>query len=72
MCIRDRDNSHPLAEMLIGAALFVAGLLIPAMAVKLVLLIAAYLPVSYTHLDVYKRQDGHQGLHPCESRFLYS
>ena len=29
--------------MLIGAALFVAGLLIPAMAVKLVLLIAAYL-----------------------------
>ena len=40
---KEEDNSHPLAEMLIGAALFVAGLLIPAMAVKLVLLIAAYL-----------------------------
>ena len=39
----DKGGSHPLAEMLIGAALFVAGLLIPAMAVKLVLLIAAYL-----------------------------
>ena len=39
----DESGSHPLAEMLIGAALFVAGLLIPAMAVKLVLLIAAYL-----------------------------
>ena len=40
---KEEDNSHPLAEMLIGAALFVAGLLIPTMAVKLVLLIAAYL-----------------------------
>ena len=39
----DEGGSHPLAEMLIGAALFVAGLLIPVMAVKLVLLIAAYL-----------------------------
>ena len=40
---KEEDNSHPLAEMLIGAVLFVAGLLIPTMAVKLVLLIAAYL-----------------------------
>ena len=40
---KEESSSHPLAEMLIGAALFVAGLLIPAMAVKLVLLIAAYL-----------------------------
>ena len=40
---KEEDNSHPLAEMLIGAVLFVAGLLIPVMAVKLVLLIAAYL-----------------------------
>ena len=24
-------------------------------------------PVSYTHLDVYKRQDGHQGRRPGES-----
>ena len=40
---KEESSSHPLVEMLIGAALFVAGLLIPAMAVKLVLLIAAYL-----------------------------
>ena len=40
---KEESSSHPLAEMLIGAALFVAGLLIPVMAVKLVLLIAAYL-----------------------------
>ena len=40
---KEESSSHPLAEMLIGAALFVAGLLIPTMAVKLVLLIAAYL-----------------------------
>ena len=39
----ENEGSHLLAEMLIGAALFAAGLLIPAMAVKLVLLIAAYL-----------------------------
>ena len=40
---KEESSSHPLAEMLIGAALFVAGLLIPVVAVKLVLLIAAYL-----------------------------
>ena len=40
---KEESGSHPLAEMLIGAVLFVAGLLIPVMAVKLVLLIAAYL-----------------------------
>ena len=40
---KEEDSSHPLAEMLLGAALFAAGLLIPVMAVKLVLLIAAYL-----------------------------
>ena len=40
---KEENNSHPLAEMLIGAGLFVAGLLIPVMAAKLVLLIAAYL-----------------------------
>ena len=39
----DEKQSYPLAEMLIGAGLFAAGLAIPNMAVKLVLLIAAYL-----------------------------
>ena len=37
----DEKQSHPLAEMLIGAGLFAAGLAVPNMAVKLVLLIAA-------------------------------
>ena len=39
----DEEGSHPLAEMLIGAALFVAGLVIPVTAVKIVLMVAAYL-----------------------------
>ena len=39
----DEKQSHPLAEMLVGAGLFAAGLAVPNMAVKLVLLIAAYL-----------------------------
>ena len=39
----DEKGSHPLAEMLIGAALFVAGLVIPVTAVKIVLMVAAYL-----------------------------
>ena len=44
---KEESSSHPLAEMLIGAALFVAGLLIPVIAVKLVLLIAAYLLLGH-------------------------
>ena len=39
----DEEGSHPLAEMLIGAALFVAGLVIPVTTVKIVLMVAAYL-----------------------------
>ena len=39
----DEEGSHPLAEMLIGAALFVAGLIIPVTTVKIVLMVAAYL-----------------------------
>ena len=39
----DEKGGHPLAEMLIGAALFVAGLVIPVTAVKIVLMVAAYL-----------------------------
>ena len=39
----DEKQSHPLAEMLVGAGLFAAGLAIPNVAVKLILLIAAYL-----------------------------
>ena len=39
----DEKQSHPLAEMLVGAGLFAAGLAVPNIAVKLVLLIAAYL-----------------------------
>ena len=43
----DEEGSHPLAEMLIGAALFVAGLVIPATAVKIVLMVAAYLLLGH-------------------------
>ena len=39
----NEKGSHPLAEMLIGAALFVAGLVIPVTAIKIVLMVAAYL-----------------------------
>ena len=39
----DEKGGHPLAEMLIGAALFVAGLVIPVTAVKIALMVAAYL-----------------------------
>ena len=39
----DEKGGHPLAEMLIGAALFVAGLVIPVTAVKIARMVAAYL-----------------------------
>ena len=39
----DEGGSHPLAEMLIGAGLFIAGVLVPVTAVKIILLLAAYL-----------------------------
>ena len=39
----DKGGSHPLAEMLIGAGLFIAGVLVPVTAVKIILLLAAYL-----------------------------
>ena len=55
MCIRDRNLRDEVVQSLRANGLYAAPVLSGAMGIC-VPVIAATTPVSYTHLDVYKRQ----------------